>query len=693
MPFLLGRAGQEYQRVAHESYLTQLDPEIKNKVIEAGANHEGDVQGFHTWGDSYIDTLASQQPTPELQNAVRGVASRYVGETAGGLIVRQAHRDLASAQDGITTQQQSIENELETIRRGGMDDDSPAVQGRMADWMRLQMQRRANPAYGYSEPQAAYDREQFLGRLGAATFLYHVDSIANNTSVDESGKPVGGIDAAIKFADNILTDTSINLTDAQRHQYWVQASTELRALKSDQREARRDAETGAQSLTFSSSTGQPVDADDVNHAADALRKAGNPAGANRFLASFVNKPLNDAFGAQAIATMNDQILALKGGTVATSPAEMALIQKESGGNPTTVNKQGFAGLYQFGAPNLADLGIYKPGAGENITDPNAPGKWSGAKWSGTFSIPGHPEVQTLNDFLLSPAAQKAAYDAHVVSMDNQITTNGLDKYEGQTIAGTPITHEGLRAMIHIAGVQGTLKTLQSGGTFNPADANGTTAMDYAAMGFHPTLTANPANVAWLQANRSATLDTAATTAWRTAMKDYDEKKIIPNDATFNQISDAARIAGDAGLLRQMAADHDRIQKFSAAKSLPLPDQNAVVTELQARGAAGNLDPGQAGVLKDLQQQRDTITKGLAENPISTAVANSGGRFSTPAPIDPTQPATIAAALRSACRLRAGRRRIMKPRRSACSTRRTLARSAVRCKGRPARKCSARSLRR
>jgi hypothetical protein len=644
VPFLIGRASVEYARTAQQSYLAQLDPQIQSKVTEASGQYEGRPQEFQGWGDGFVNKLAGQQPTPELQNAVRSMATRYVGETANGLIVRQQHRELASAQDAITTSQQSIENDLTAMVRGGMDESAPEVQSRMADWMRLQNDRRANPAFGYSESQAAYDNEQFLSGLGGAKFLHTVDAIANDTSVDDKGNPKGGIDAALKFSDSILTDTSLNLTFAQRQQYWVKASTELRALKADQHQDRQDAQADGQSLLFSSYSGAPVDPNDVNGVAERLRKAGAPGAANRFLASFVNKPLNDAFGSQPIPVMNAQVLALKGGNVATSPAEMAIIQRESSGNPGKVNQFGYAGLYQFGAPLLSTLGLYKPGAGENIgtwstTAANEPGKWSG-----TFNIPGHPEVQTLHDFLTSPAAQKAAYDQHVTAMDNQIVTSGLDKYEGQTVGGVPITHDGLRAMIHLGGVQGTLATLQSGGKINPADANGKSLLDYAQLGFHPPLAANPANIAWLQANRSATLDSAAGTAWRTVMKDYDEKKIIPNDATFNQISDAARITGDAGLLRQMAADHERMTIMNTARGSSLPVQSAMITELQSRAATGDLSPGQAGVLKDLQQQRDAITKGLTENPISTAVANSSGRFNAPAPLDPTQPGSIAAGL-------------------------------------------------
>lgn len=160
----------------------------------------------------------------------------------------------------------------------------------------------------------------------------------------------------------------------------------------------------------------------------------------------------------------------------------ALRMRESSGNPAAFNQFGYAGLYQFGAPRLADMGVYTPGAGESLgtwskTPKDAPGKWTG-----TFNIPGFPEVKTLKDFLANPAAQEAAYKIHDAKMDEEIKANGLDRFIGQSIGGITATPEGIKNMIHLAGAAGAKRTLESGGAYNPDDANGTRALDYLRLG-------------------------------------------------------------------------------------------------------------------------------------------------------------------------------------------------------------------
>lgn len=149
-----------------------------------------------------------------------------------------------------------------------------------------------------------------------------------------------------------------------------------------------------------------------------------------------------------------------GGPSGTEAGPPGLGASEGGNNPAAVNSGGYSGQYQFGAPRLSELGLYKPAAGE---DPKS------NKWSGSFNIPGFPNVKTQADFLKDKDAQNAAYGIHMQNID-------------QAIAAMPgaaqLDQNGLRAVAHLGGVTGMQKFIQTGGQYNPADSNGTHLSDY-----------------------------------------------------------------------------------------------------------------------------------------------------------------------------------------------------------------------
>jgi hypothetical protein len=171
-----------------------------------------------------------------------------------------------------------------------------------------------------------------------------------------------------------------------------------------------------------------------------------------------------------------------------------LLRMESGGNAQLLNQFGYAGLFQFGAPLLIDLGLYTPGPSEDLSNWSKTGRTAAGKWTGMFSIPGFPTVRKLSDFLENRAAQFAAFTIHQAAMQEQIAIRGLDGYVDHEIAGTPITRTGLLYMIHLGGVGGAQRVLRTQGRANPRDANGTSLLDYARLGASRTRRADQKEV-------------------------------------------------------------------------------------------------------------------------------------------------------------------------------------------------------
>ena len=174
--------------------------------------------------------------------------------------------------------------------------------------------------------------------------------------------------------------------------------------------------------------------------------------------------LEQAREADAMAGGKRLIDSLTGNTTGTTGADVTPFEQkmgisEGGRSATKVNDQGYAGQYQFGASRLADLGLYTPAPGEDLKK---------NEWKGTFKIAPYG-VANLQDFLGSPAAQHAAFVAHVADIDKAIAaTPGADKFDVN----------GLRAVAHLGGVGGMQAFIASGGNLNRADSNGTSLKSY-----------------------------------------------------------------------------------------------------------------------------------------------------------------------------------------------------------------------
>lgn len=642
---IIGPASQYYERAAKYAALAEGEGIAKDKAREYMTQFADNPQGYLPAMEGFKQKTIQQYSDAGIPDVGLELARAIDSSTTFTyrmLINRKQSLDLKEDWQNIQDGRTSAANDLHALARGG-DTSSTQFQQAWSKYAELTKEAVNNVALGYSGAKAQFDTDQLHGELQGDAFLHHVDQVYQDQSVGPDGVPRGGPRAALAYAQSILTNPNIPLSPAQRQQYQAKAVSEVRANEAMRHQDIADARAAEQAVDETSYLGARVDPQQVDQVGAAYIAAGDPASAARFYAKMTRKPLNDDFGRQPLTDQLSQLGTLQNGANPSTPAEAALINHESGGNPQRVNQLGYAGLYQFGAPLLTDLGLYKPGVNENLANWSSSPANAAGKWSGTFDIPGFPQVKTLRDFLANPGAQKAAFDAHTANMDAQIKANGLDRYIGQTVAGVPITREGLHAMIHLGGVDGTRVALQTNGTVNPRDANGTSLLDYARLGAESAHGTPSANM-WLAANRARTIDTEARQTWKSLSADYDKTGVRPANATLSQLVEAARLSGDSGLLDTIADGVGRMDTVQRIAQEPLPEQAAALGTLRQAGAAGLLQPDQAAVLKDLQRKTDAITKGLATNPIATTVQNFSHRFTMPGPLDFNAPQALAANL-------------------------------------------------
>lgn len=292
----------------------------------------------------------------------------------------------------------------------------------------------------------------------------------------------------------------------------------------------------------------------------------------------------------------DRMVAARGNTG-------ALMVRESGGNPRAENDTGFVGLFQFGAPRLQTLGVYTPGGREDLGNWNSSAATAPGKWSGTFNIPGFPNVKSKADFLANPDAQERVYQIHQEKISQEIKANGLDKYVGQTVAGVKITEDGIRNMIHLGGVGGADAFLRSGGVIDRADKNGTKLSDYARMGSGSTASRMLSFLdpdERMQLEREATRDLmqkahVAEQEQGQAAAQANAERVARNNELEVGILDG--VYGPAEVMRRREAgdltDADQIRKIDGLlrdQEKRIVSERAAVDILEGRTTANPYDP-------------------------------------------------------------------------------------------------------
>ena len=81
-------------------------------------------------------------------------------------------------------------------------------------------------------------------------------------------------------------------------------------------------------------------------------------------------------------------------------------------------------------------------------------------------------------FMADPEMQQRVEEWHVSDINGFISSNGLDRYVGQSINGQEVTPNGMLAVAHLGGSEGLRRYLTSGGSYNPSDDYGTSLSDY-----------------------------------------------------------------------------------------------------------------------------------------------------------------------------------------------------------------------
>jgi len=466
---IIGPASAEFARASRFTALARVTPEIENKMTELRLAHPNDPQGFRAAADAYSKELGASINDPALKGPVERTALNQASSNYRSVLEQTNNTNIQNVKTSVTSQISDLTNRMATAAfTGGID--TPEYKQWQSDLGALYGELGKDARLGYPKERIESEISTLISQNKTMAIAGEAVRMMDGTDINGRAK------AKSWLIDKVYNDPTLNLSLAQRHQA-VTTAMGLMEARSAENKALIDANKETTSTLLAQlKTSAPYNPITVN---DAIANAAKIGDAESWWKLNMARGMHEWDQTMRALPLPQQLAALKELDRARTPFESRLVGSESSGNPRLINQLGYAGLYQFGAPRLADMGVYTPGANEDLKGWSKSGADAPGKWSGTFNIPGFPQVKTVQDFLQSPEAQRAAYGAHQGKMDQEIKALGLDKFEGQTIGGVTINRTALYGMMHLGGAQGTLNALSSGGANAARDANGTSVMDYA----------------------------------------------------------------------------------------------------------------------------------------------------------------------------------------------------------------------
>lgn len=607
---------------ARAGYMAEQENEIAAKRIELADKHHLDPEGFKAEWGAYAESKqggAEKWARPGLTKALGGAGN--------------------SAYSSILTARRNEDRRLNTerlntmIARDGDDVVGAAMAGQMGtkDWDAkvAKLQGSLDSAVNLKlMPQEKADeiRDDVSSRAHG-----EVATRAAVTVYREKGR-----EAAIQhLRSSILENASSSLSPTQKQAVYNKGLSAIELQRQIDGQDRAEYVAAATDVINGLDAGQSPDPVQLSTLAEGLKRTGAVGTYLRLQSKIAIKNATAPFAVLAPADALTHLDRIQSQGASIGPQ---LAMAESGGRADVVNQFGYAGRYQFGAPRLADLGVYKPGPGEDLTTWSKTGREG--KWTGEFNIQGFPQVKTLQDFLGNEKAQEAVMQQQVQKANQEIDARGMDRFIGQTVGGTVVTRAGLQAMIHLGGPGSAQSFLESGGQTNPADANGRTVGDYLKLGETAEDRAQPMTGTVAKQVQAAFVSQVR--------KDWPEIKAQiergqPADPkAMAAMLRAAELSGDGAWRREVAAVAAAQRGNQVMQGLTVAEGQQGIDNLAREFMAdGSMSVDEQRVIDSLRQSFQLKLKQIAEDPVAYAISKGA---KTPAPLNFADPAAARAAV-------------------------------------------------
>jgi len=609
----MAKAGGDYLKVAEHKaqvgYLADQDVYIQRKQIEMRNQFANDPKGFDAaWSGFAEGKLAEIEPW-----AVNHVRRKLggAGNSAFSAILNESRvKSEADSKTSWGALHDMASNDVQSAAMAGTL-HTPEGQVKVEKYRNVVA---SGVTSGFIVPEVA---EQRVGTLESVATVY-----AARTGIKSTFDADGPL-AAVRQIDEIARDEKLRLSPEQRLSLGAKLRADVHAWDAERTHNLSTVDLESKSLLKAKQGGIPIPQTRIDEVVDRYKRFGGQAQAASFLAdvqhsedlSFLSRvPVREA------AAWVDEYKTSRGFSTAVN---------------TAIPEEGRALLDRIAGPESG--GRYDV-------------RYGGQRFQGYGDHPRVAEPITSGPDVGKTSSAAGRYQFIGSTWDDQAKKLGLTNFSppNQDAAAWNLAQEEYKAKTG----KDLLAVLRSDDAAAKADVPRQLSGQWSSLpgGRQPAAAAapsSPRDTAFIgKANEMVAKrvsDDADTIIKGMADKD---NPVLPTEARINDLLTAASATNTPEVLQkvsQAAADYQFRRQFGRA---PLPEETAVVTDLQRRAATEGLSATDARRLEIATETRDRTAKALADDPLDHAVAalaETAG-MPPPAPLDIANPVAFRAGM-------------------------------------------------
>ncbi len=256
-----------YNHAVQVGYTARLMADVRLQGQQQADAAKGDPAVFNTGWNTYTKTLLKGVPE-ELRGSVATSLQQEGARYSLGVSEVKRKRDIAVAENDAKAGVESLSNDLAVLARGG-GTNTPDYQAKRGQLVSLYQNMVANPDFTMSQKQADIE----LGHIESRNMA---EAMAGTVMQTFKNK---GAAAAQQQANSILTDTSLDLSPAERRQYAGIMNEAINGMRAQQKVDLIPFQQRAKTMKDSLAIGHGIDDPAIDDVVSSLSRGGDPYGA------------------------------------------------------------------------------------------------------------------------------------------------------------------------------------------------------------------------------------------------------------------------------------------------------------------------------------------------------------------------------------------------------------------------------